>query len=202
MIGLFRSLPKIHDHKWDWDKNCFENWEFCVFRQFSFHDNRIVQSSHFCSSLANSSIQFFVLLSIARKCNPKMLELLLLFQCRSVHLQHAVDQRFSKDEVRQFWLCLFSFRRRRMSHKIYYDFLAITLYNFSNKEKEMNWQTMIFVWLFSFSTNQKNSTVLRAEGRAFSMTCRLWSQGQELENVFSRSRTSSGTLPLVIPVLT
>ena len=26
------------------DKNCFENWELCIFRQFSFHDNRIVQS--------------------------------------------------------------------------------------------------------------------------------------------------------------
>ena len=57
------------------DKNCFENWELCLFQQFSFHDNRTVHSSHYCPSLANSGIQFFVLPSVTRECNPKILEL-------------------------------------------------------------------------------------------------------------------------------
>ena len=37
------------------DKNCFKNWELWLFRQFSFHDNRVVQSSHYCTTLAYSS---------------------------------------------------------------------------------------------------------------------------------------------------
>ena len=49
MIAVFRSLPKIHDEDENGDKNCFENWELCLFWQFSFHDNRIVQSSHYQS---------------------------------------------------------------------------------------------------------------------------------------------------------
>ena len=39
-----------------------------------------------CTSLAHSGIQFFVLPSVTRKCNPKILELLYLLQCRSIHL--------------------------------------------------------------------------------------------------------------------
>ena len=73
MIAVFRSLPKIHDEDENGDKNCFENWELCLFWQFSFHDNRIVQSSHYCSGLAYSGIQLFVLPSVTRKCKPRYL---------------------------------------------------------------------------------------------------------------------------------
>ena len=58
----------------NWDKSCFENWELCLFRYFSFHDYRIVQSSHYWTSLANSGMKFFVLPSVTRKCNPKLYE--------------------------------------------------------------------------------------------------------------------------------
>ena len=34
--------------------------------------------------------RFFVLPSFARECNSKVLELLYLLQCRSIHLQHAL----------------------------------------------------------------------------------------------------------------
>ena len=92
-------------------KNCLENWELCFFWQFSFHDNRIEQSSHYCTSLANSVIQLFVLPSVTRKCNPKILKIL---QHASVSLHSLVtraDQGFLKDEIPLFWPCLFTFRR-------------------------------------------------------------------------------------------
>ena len=61
------------------DKIQFENWELCLFWQFAFHDNRTVQSSHYCTSLAYSGMQFFILPSVTRKCNPKILELFICF---------------------------------------------------------------------------------------------------------------------------
>ena len=36
------------------------------------------------------TIQFFVLPSVTRECNPKILELFYLFQCRSIPLQRAL----------------------------------------------------------------------------------------------------------------
>jgi len=33
----------------DEDENCFENRQLCYFRQFSFRDNRLLQSSHHCT---------------------------------------------------------------------------------------------------------------------------------------------------------
>ena len=62
---------------------------FASFHKFSFHDNRIVQSSHYCTRLADEGVQFSVLPSVTRECNPKILELLYLLQCRSFPLQHA-----------------------------------------------------------------------------------------------------------------
>ena len=41
-------------------------------------------------SLGKSDIHFFVLPSVTRGCNPKMLELLYLLQCCSIRLQHAL----------------------------------------------------------------------------------------------------------------
>jgi len=56
------------------DKNCSANWELCFFRQFSFHDNRIMQLAlpAYYTSFAYSDVQFVVLLSITRKYNPKI----------------------------------------------------------------------------------------------------------------------------------
>ena len=85
VIAFFRSLPKTHDQLTigeNGDKSCFENWELCLFRQIWFYENRIVQSSHYFTSLAYSDIQFFVLSSVTRKWNPKILELLYLFPYR------------------------------------------------------------------------------------------------------------------------
>ena len=67
------------------DKNCFDNWEHCLFRKFAFDDNRIVKSSNYCTNLANSDIQFFALPSVTRGYNPKILELLYLLLCRSFY---------------------------------------------------------------------------------------------------------------------
>ena len=63
---------------------------FAFFDNSRFNDNQIVQRSRHCTSLANSGVQFFVLPFIIRECNPKILELLYLLQCRSIHLQHAL----------------------------------------------------------------------------------------------------------------
>ena len=73
MIALFRSLPKIHNHSENVAKKCFENWVLCLFRQFWFHDNRTVQNSHYCTSLACSGVQFFVLPSVTRNATPRYL---------------------------------------------------------------------------------------------------------------------------------
>ena len=87
MIAIYWSLPKIHmTIRENWDKNCVENSEVCLFRQFSFHDYRIVQSWHYCTCFASLGIQFFVLPSVTRECNPKILELLYLLQCCFIHL--------------------------------------------------------------------------------------------------------------------
>ena len=83
-FGHFSRFMTIDENG---DKNCFENWKLCLFRLFSFHDNQIVLSSHYSTSIANAGIQFFVLPSITRECNPKILELLYLLQCRFIHLQ-------------------------------------------------------------------------------------------------------------------
>ena len=48
------------------------------------------QSLHYCISFAYLGIEYFVLPSVTRECNPKILELLYLLQCRSIHLQHAL----------------------------------------------------------------------------------------------------------------
>ena len=40
------------------------------------------------------SIQFFVLTSVTRDCNPKVLELLYLLQRRNIHLQRALIRIF------------------------------------------------------------------------------------------------------------
>jgi len=50
----------------DGDENCFENCNLCFFRQISFHDNRILQSSHHCTRFDHSGDQFFVLPSVTR----------------------------------------------------------------------------------------------------------------------------------------
>ena len=87
---------------------------FSFFRQFSFHDNRVVQSSHYCTSLVYSGIQFFVLPSVTRKCNPSTSRYLNFSTCFSVApftCNTHWSQCFLKDEVPQFWPCLFSFRR-------------------------------------------------------------------------------------------
>ena len=102
-FGHYPSFMTIGENR---DKNCFENWEIFRFWQFLFHCNRIVQSSHYSTSLVYSGIQFFVLPSVTRKCNPKILELLYMLQCHSIY-----DQGFLKDEVPQFWPSLISFRR-------------------------------------------------------------------------------------------
>ena len=87
---FFGHYPRFMTISENGDKNCFENWELCLFLQFSFHDNQIVQSLHYCASLAHSGIQFFVLPSVTRKCNPKILKLLDLLYSRSIHLQHEL----------------------------------------------------------------------------------------------------------------
>ena len=113
VIALFRSLPKTHDQLTigeNGDKTCFENWELRLFRQFSFYDNRIVQSSQYCTSLAYSDIQFFVLSSVTRKWNPKIIELLYLFPFRSLTC-NTLWSGFLERRSTQFWPCLFSFRQ-------------------------------------------------------------------------------------------
>ena len=85
----FGHYPRFMIISENGDKNCFENWELCLFWEFLFHDNRVVQSSHYCTNLVYSGIEFFVLPSVTSKCNPKILELLYLLPCRFIHLQHA-----------------------------------------------------------------------------------------------------------------
>ena len=53
------------------DKNCFETWELCLFRLFSFYSNYVAQSSQYCTCFASSDIQFLALLSVTRECNSK-----------------------------------------------------------------------------------------------------------------------------------
>ena len=101
-----------------WDQNCFAHSKLCLFRQFSCHSNRIVQSSHYCTKFAYSGIQFFVLTFVTNECNPKVLKLLCLLQCRSVHFRRT-DQGFFKSEEPQFRPCLFSFRWCRMHLHVY-----------------------------------------------------------------------------------
>ena len=59
-------------HSWpqEWGQKLYWKLRALPFLTISFHDNRIVQSLHYCTSLANSGIQFFILPSVARKCNP------------------------------------------------------------------------------------------------------------------------------------
>ena len=87
-----------------------ENGEFCLFRQFSFNDNRIVQSTHYWTTITNSDIQFFALPSVTLECNPKILELLYLLQCHSIHSQRTL---IKVSEKAKYLSCgrAFSFRR-------------------------------------------------------------------------------------------
>ena len=79
---------------------------FAIFQQFSFHSNWVVQSSHCCHCLSNSNIQFFVLPSVTCECYPKILELLYLQQCLSIHLQHALIRVSWKMRYISFDFCL------------------------------------------------------------------------------------------------
>ena len=66
-FGHYSTLMTISENG---DKNRFER-KLCLSRQFSFHDNRIAQNSHYCTSLTYSGIQqFFVLPSVTGECNP------------------------------------------------------------------------------------------------------------------------------------
>jgi len=44
-IVFFWTIPKTHDHKWEWEQNCFEN-----FWQFMFHDWQTLQSLYNCTN--------------------------------------------------------------------------------------------------------------------------------------------------------
>ena len=89
MIALFRSLPEIHDHMWKWGQNLLWKLRALPFLTILVDDNRIVQSSHYCTSLAYSGTQFFVLLSVTRECNPKILELFYLLQYQYLFTKNA-----------------------------------------------------------------------------------------------------------------
>ena len=54
-------------------KNDFENWALCLLQQFSFNDNRIVQSLHYSTILVHSGIQFVVLSSVTGEYNSNKL---------------------------------------------------------------------------------------------------------------------------------
>ena len=101
--GHGRGMPPpwrrawIHYQRWEWGQKLFWKLRASFFRQFSFHDNRIVQSSQYCARLANSRIQFFALPSVTRECNPTYWN----FSTCFIHLQQALSRVFY-GEVPQF----------------------------------------------------------------------------------------------------
>ena len=143
----FDHYPRFMAISENGNKNCFEKWELCLFWQFSFHDNREVQSSYCCTCLAYSGIQLFVLPSVTRKCNPKVLELLLPASVTLHSLVTRTDQGFLKDEVPQFWPCLFSFRRCCMNLQSY---LMRTGGQILWKKAEPNHQRITDDWFCNF----------------------------------------------------
>ena len=55
-----------------------------------------MQSLHYCTCFTRSNVYFLILSPVTRECNPKILELLHLFQLNSIHLQRALDRIFRK----------------------------------------------------------------------------------------------------------
>ena len=80
------SLPKIHDHTWERGQILFWKLRALPFLTILVSWQPNSESSNYCTSLAYSGIQFLALPSDTRKRNPKILELLDLLQCCSIHL--------------------------------------------------------------------------------------------------------------------
>ena len=108
----FSYYPRFMNISENGDKNCFENWELCLFRHLSSYDNRIVRSSHSCSSLASSGVHCPALrLAFRHSWMQPQDTWTSLPSSMSLHsLATRTDQCFVKDEVSQVWPCLFSFR--------------------------------------------------------------------------------------------
>ena len=145
----FGNYPRFMTTGENGDKNCFENWELCLFRQFSFYDNRVVQSSHYCIRFAYSSIQFFILPSVTRQCNPKITQTFLPASVLLHLLVARTDQGFLKDEVPQFWQHWFSFRRCFMHLQSYFTCAGGQIVW---KKAEPNHQRIADAWFCNFQS--------------------------------------------------
>ena len=69
----FDHYPRFMTKDEDGYKNDFEIWALCLLQQFSFNDNQIVQSLHYCTILVHSGIQNVVLSSVTGECNSNKL---------------------------------------------------------------------------------------------------------------------------------
>jgi len=79
------------DHKWGWGRKLFWKPRSLFLSTNFFHDNRILQISHHCTSFAQSRVQFFVLPSITRESLPHDTWTFYLFQWCSTHLPWTVE---------------------------------------------------------------------------------------------------------------
>ena len=111
MIALSRSLPKIHDHKWEWGQKLFWKW----------------RALPFFTLLVSWHLNSAKLALLHSPCQLGYLVLRLTFRHSWIQFQdtwsslpasvslHSLatrtDQGFLKDEVPLVWQCLFSFRR-------------------------------------------------------------------------------------------
>ena len=100
------------------DKNFSENWEFCLFRQFLFHDNRIVQSSHYALALP-IRVSILCLASRHSWMQPQGTWTSLHASVSHHSLAKITDHGILIDEIPQFLPCLFSFRRCHMHLQSY-----------------------------------------------------------------------------------
>jgi len=91
----YDHYPRLMTVGKDGNENYFENWE--LFQQFSFHDNRIMQSLHHCTNFAHSSVQFFVLRHLWILLQDTWMSSYVSVMLHSLAMN--TDQCFSKDEV-------------------------------------------------------------------------------------------------------
>ena len=95
------------DHWREWGQRLFWKLRALLFSTILVSWQPNAQSSHYCTSIISSGTQFLVLPSVTCECLPKILEL--FYPLHSLAIR--TDQGFLKDELPQFWPCLFSFRR-------------------------------------------------------------------------------------------
>ena len=131
------------------DKDCFENWELCLF-----DNSRFMTTEWYKARITALALPIRVLrLAFRHSWTQTQDTWTSLPASVSLHsLVIRTDQGFLKDEVPQFWPCLFSFRRCHMHLQSSQSYLMRAGGQILRKKAEPNHQRIAYDWFCNFQS--------------------------------------------------